>query len=258
MSHTTTTAYQVPTTAERIQSACARALQSVLAIPGAEPVQTQLHYLRRSGDVLVAVESDSIATAMAWQSGHAGVPAMLELTDTAPIPFREPVRSLVWLRGTLRPVPHHAERVIATEIAGRHPHPALLDVGHGSSLLRVVVASAVVADASGAEPVSKEDLRDAEPDPFWEMEASWLQHLDSDHPEVIDRLAQKLPVGMRYGRIRPLALDRFGLTLRIEIPDRDRDVRLPFIAPVADVNDLSRAIRLLMGCPFLNGLRARR
>ena len=39
--------------------------------------------------------------------------------------------------------------------------------------------------------------------------------------------------------------------------DADLDVRLPFGAPVADTTGLSRAIRVLIGCPFRNGLRAR-
>ena len=34
--------------------------------------------------------------------------------------------------------------------------------------------------------------------------------------------------------------------------------RLSFSKPVDDVSGLSQAIRVLMGCPFLNGLRARR
>jgi hypothetical protein len=33
---------------------------------------------------------------------------------------------------------------------------------------------------------------------------------------------------------------------------------LAFAKPVDDVTALSQAIRILMGCPFLNGLRARR
>jgi hypothetical protein len=32
---------------------------------------------------------------------------------------------------------------------------------------------------------------------------------------------------------------------------------LPFHKPVDDMNGLSQAIRVLMGCPFVNGLRAR-
>ena len=39
----------------------------------------------------------------AWWSAAAtaGVQAVLEMTDYAPLPLREPVRSLVWIRGRL-------------------------------------------------------------------------------------------------------------------------------------------------------------
>jgi hypothetical protein len=247
-----------PTTAERIHSACARAQSSVLAIPGSDPVPTVLHRLRGCGDAVIAIPTDSPATAMAWQADRTGLPAVLELTDEAPLALREPVRSLVWLRGTVTAVHSQAERALAAEVAVDHPHPALLDVGHGATLLRLVIASAVVADASGAEAVQPDALRGVAPDPFAELEKPWLQHLDCDHPDVIERLAQRLPTGMRRGRVRPLALDRFGLTLRVETAEGDRDVRLPFNDPVADFNELAKAIRILMGCPFLNGLRARR
>jgi hypothetical protein len=49
--------------------------------------------------------------------------------------------------------------------------------------------------------------------------------------------------------------------LRVETADGDRDVRLPFRTPVDDVTGLSQAIRVLMGCPFgqgVSGLRLRR
>ena len=60
-----------------------------------------------------AVAQDSRAVALAWQSGHGGLPAVLELTDLAPLALRERVRSLVWLRGTVHPVPPNAERILA-------------------------------------------------------------------------------------------------------------------------------------------------
>ena len=66
------------------------------------------------------------------------------------------------------------------------------------------------------------------------------------------------PCSLRRGRVRPLGLDRYGVQLRVEGEDGDHDVRLPFAKPVDDVTGLSQAIRVLMGCPFLNGLRARR
>lgn len=246
-----------PSTAERIHTACARAENAVLAVPGSEPVPTEVHRLRACGDAVIAIAVDSPANAMAWQAGRAGLPAVLELTDQSPLPLREPVRSLVWLRGTVHSVPREAERALAAEVAADHPHPALLDVGHSSTLLRLVIAAAVVADASGAEPVQTEDLRTAAPDPFADLERPWLHHLDTEHPDVVQQLAQRLPVSLRRGRVRPLALDRFGVTLRVETAEGDRDVRLPFGAPVADVAELSKAIRVLMGCPFLNGLRSR-
>ena len=81
--------------------------------------------------------------------------------------------------------------------------------------------------------------------------------MESTHREVVERLATRLPTALRRGRVRPLGLDRYGVRLRVENEDGDHDVRLPFAKPVNDVTGLSQAIRVLMGCPFLNGLRAR-
>ena len=148
-------------------------------------------------------------------------------------------------------------RELLDVIAAEHPNPDLLEVGSNDLLLLLVVESVVVADAKGAEAVRIGALLGAQPDPFCELESAWIRHLDSDHPEVISRLAGKLPPTLRTGRARPLGLDRYGIRLRIEGPDEDHDVRLPFAAPVHDVVGLGRAIRMLMGCPFVNGLRAR-
>lgn len=246
-----------PSTAERVRSACARAEGATLAVEGSEPVVTALHHLRSNGEVIVAVGQDSAMNAIAWQSSRAGVPAVLELTDHAPLALREPVRSLVWLRGELRPVPESLMRPMAGAVASEHPHPALLDVGHSTVLLRLILSSAVVADSTGAEPVAVDDLLTAEPDPFWEMETSWLQHLDEDHTDLVTQLARRLPPSLRQGRIRPLGIDRYGIRLRIESDHGDNDVRLGFAEPVDDTIALSRALRVLAGCPFLNGLRAR-
>lgn len=246
-----------PSTAERVRSACARAEGARLAIEGSEPVVTLLHFLRSNGEVIVAVPEDSEVATLARRPSRAGLPAVLELTDHAPLELRESVRSLVWLRGELRPVPASLMRPMAGAVAAEHPHPALLDIGHGTILLRLILSSSVVADSTGAEPVDVEDLLAAEPDPFWELETSWLQHLEVDHPELIDQLARRLPPSLRRGRIRPLGIDRYGISLRIESDQGDNDVRLPFAQPVEDSMSLSRALRVLAGCPFLNGLRAR-
>jgi Protein of unknown function (DUF2470) len=247
-----------PTTAERIRSACARAESALLALEGAEPEGTGVHHLLADGSFAVTVPTAGFATASAVGAGAGSVQAMLELTDYAPLPLREPVRSLVWIRGTLHPVPAGAVRELLDLVAVDNPSPALLRVGADHTLLRLEVDSVVVADATGAESVGLAALLAAAPDPFCDMENCWLRHIEADHHDVVARLAAKLPGALRRGRVRPLGLDRYGVRLRVEGEDGDHDVRLPFARPVDDVHGLSQAIRVLMGCPFVNGLRARK
>ncbi|MFJ4656085.1 DUF2470 domain-containing protein [Nocardia sp. NPDC088792] len=244
-----------PNTAERVHSACAHAESAQLALPGLDPAPTSVHFLRQCGDIVIAVPMHSAAAGLVDGCGAQGSPAVLELTDHAPLPLREPVRALVWLRGWVHAVPRHAQRALATAVAEDHPHPALLDVGHTSTLLRLVIDSAVVADNSGADSVCRDQLRGARPDPFVALEGAWLQHLHADHADVIDRLARRLPPTMRRGAlIHPLAIDRYGVTLRVEAVDADHDVRIPFPCPADDIESLSRAVQALARNPFRGGL----
>lgn len=248
-----------PSAAERVRSAFTRASNAVLAIDGADPVSTSVHYFNGSGEMIVAVPDDCPATALAWQSGATGLPVVLELTDLAPVRLREPVRALVWIRGTLNPVDPATITALTAHIAEEVPDAALLDVGHTTTLLRLRMASTVITDHSGAEAISIDELAAAEPDPFSRMETCWLRHLESDHADMLAMIIRKLPRSTRAGNIRPLGLDRFGLRLRIEHLDgEDRDVRIAFPAPVDTPEQLNQALRLLMGCPFLNGLRTQR
>jgi hypothetical protein len=250
-----------PTTAERIRSTCIRADGALLAIEGAEPVTTPLHHLLSDGSFAVAIPLGAAAAE--------GAQAVLELADYAPLPLREPVRSLVWIRGQLQPVPMPAVPAMLDLIATEDPNPALLQVHTAASsqpaendarytLLRLELDSVVVTDATGAESVGVASLLAARPDPFCALESCWIRHLDSAHRDVVARLASRLPARLRRGDVRPLGIDRYGVRLRIESADGDSDVRLPFRKPVDDVVGLSQAIRVLMGCPFVNGLRARR
>jgi Protein of unknown function (DUF2470) len=252
-----------PTTAERIRSTCVRAGQALLAIEGvdgAEPLTTPLHHLLADGSFAVAVPADCDAD---------GAQAVLELADYAPLPLREPVRSLVWIRGRLHQVPLPAVPRLLDGIAAEHPNPALLQVQTLQSgpvadddtrylLARLDIESVVVTDSTGAEAVDVGALLAARPDPFCAFESCWIRHLDTAHRDVVARLAARLPARLRRGDVRPLGVDRYGVRLRVESADGDRDVRLPFRQPVDDVTDLGQAIRVLMGCPFVNGLRARR
>ncbi|BDB45740.1 MULTISPECIES: DUF2470 domain-containing protein [Mycobacterium] len=255
--------YPTPTTAERIRSACARAGGALLAVESADPVATPVHHLLYDGTFAVAVPSATTTSDI-----DCGSQALLELTDYAPLPVREPVRSLVWVRGRLHRVPPGAVAKLLDLIATENPDPALLQVDTPRSgparddetrytLLRLAIDSVVVTDATGAEPVSVGDLLAARPDPFCEIESTLLWHLATAHNDVVARLVSRLPAPLRRGQVRPLGLDRYGVRFRVEANDGDRDIRLPFHKPVDDMNGLSQAIRVLMGCPFVNGLRAR-
>lgn len=86
-----------PTTAERIRSACARAGGALLVVEREDPVPVPIHHLLYDGSFAVAVPVD--------RGEVSGSQALLELTDYAPLPVREPVRSLVWIRGCLHQIP---------------------------------------------------------------------------------------------------------------------------------------------------------
>ncbi|MFL1591352.1 DUF2470 domain-containing protein [Rhodococcus ruber] len=264
-----TTALPAPSTAETVRTAIVRAGSAVLATgsavlatgsavlatDGAAPVTTVLHHLHSDGDLLVVVPDDCAAVALAWQRGAAGLHAVLELTDHSPLRLRNPVRSLIWLRGTAHTVAE--PRRLAADIAATLPHPALLDVGHRAELLRLRLTSVVAADTTGAEAVEVADVLAAAPDPFAAVESAWLEHLEQDHGDLVHRIARHIPAAERRGRIRPLGLDRYGLRLRLESGHGDHDVRIPFPEPADDAESLGRALRRLVGCPFANGLRAR-
>ena len=260
-----------PTTAERIRSTCVRADGALLAVDNAEPRTTGLHHLLADGSFAVGVPAGDAVADQLSDCGAAGAQAVLELADYAPLPLREPVRSLVWIRGRLHRVPPPEVREMLDLIAAEHPHPALLQVQTPASrpsafkgrvdtqylLARLEIESVVVTDASGAEAVDAAALLAARPDPFCAFESCWIRHLDTAHRDVVVRLASRLPARLRRGDIRPLGVDRYGMRLRVESDEGDRDIRLPFHTPVDDVAGLGKAIRLLLGCPFANGLRAR-
>ena len=123
-----------PTTAERIRSACVRAGGAMLAVEGVEPTSTPVHHLLDDGSFAITVPGDGLLAGVVAAARTAGVQAVLEMTDYAPLPLREPVRSLVWIRGRLYgvPVPFSEVSALLDLIAAENPNPALLQVNSDS------------------------------------------------------------------------------------------------------------------------------
>ena len=117
-----------PTTAERIRSTCVRAGGAMLAIEGVEPTASAVHHLLDDGSFAITVPIDGAVAGIVVAAGTAGVQAVLEMTDYAPLPLREPVRSLVWIRGRVQAVPDAEVPELLDLIAAEDPNPALLQV----------------------------------------------------------------------------------------------------------------------------------
>jgi hypothetical protein len=96
--------------------------------------------------------------------------------------------------------------------------------------------------------VGLEEFAAAAPDPLATAEARLLTHLADCHGDAVERLTRLVDAGSLYGavRVRPLAVDRHGLTLRIERVRSHGDVRLPFHAPADTVAQLTERVHVLL------------
>jgi hypothetical protein len=216
-----------PSAAERARSLAARGgTASLLGVraPATRPV---VHHVWANGSaVLLVPDHDPVLGSSSAAGGPGADSAMLELADPAPVPLRERVRGLLWVLGTLTRPDADTARRWAARVADVRPDPALLDVGHGLTLVLLTPGSIVVSDGDGTAALAPVELAAARPDPFSRFETSWLAHLEAEHPEVFRALARHLPAGLRDATPRPLGVDRCGLRLRVETPRGDHDVRL--------------------------------
>ncbi len=245
-----------PTPAERARSVAARGGTACLVGTGAPQAAPLVHHVRADGSAVLLLDDDEPVLDAIRAAPGGEFAAMLELADQAPVDLREPVRGLLWITGRLRIPEPDAARRIALQVADVRPHPDLLRLGHSATLVRLDPGSAVLSDAEGSAALSPVDLAAAWPDPFCLYEAHWLAHLEESHPDVLDALVRHLPPtlrDLRGARLRPLGVDRHGLRLRVEAPDRDHDVRIAWLEQATTVDELRVQMHRLMGCPLRRG-----
>ncbi|MGV9291551.1 DUF2470 domain-containing protein [Streptomyces sp. NPDC003719] len=179
------------------------------------------HTVAGDGRVLLRVPDDSVLAAAAVCAPRGEPSAVLEFADVAPVPLRNRIRARLWLAG----------RFAAED-------------GH----LAFRPTRVVLRQSSGAVVVGLDEFAAAAPDPLAGAEARLLTHLADCHADAVERLTRLVDAGSLYGavRVRPLAVDRHGLTLRIERARTHGDVRLPFHAPADDVAQLTERVHVLL------------
>lgn len=243
----------VPSPAERARTLAGRARHAAL-IGGPEDGELRatptLHHVPATGAATLQFPADHPVVLRARERGDALLPVMLELTDVAPVTLRRPERGLLWLSGRLRVLPLRVARRAALRIAAEQPDERLLDVGHGEVLLRLEPAMVVLSDAEGTEALAPTAVAAAPADPVADTGDHWLAHLAAAHAGTLSALVPRLPAHLRRPghRLAPLAVDRYGLRLRVEAERDDHDVRLAFPAPLSCPGQLGEAVRALIGC----------
>ncbi|TVL91113.1 DUF2470 domain-containing protein [Streptomyces sp. SAJ15] len=210
-----------PTAAERVRSILAAAHSMTVVSDGTHTEVRQLDGMGAMGHFHLRAPSEDVDAPTTPR-----VPVRLELTDIAPTPVRDRLRARVTVTGLLT----DAYRAEAAE---------------GTC---VEFGQAVLEDARGRAYVTLHALEAAELDPLATSEADMLTHLMDDHSELLPlllRLVRPRP-GSGLLRALPLAMDRYGMTLRLEHPRTHHDVRLPFQTPVTDIEQVGPQIHALL------------
>jgi len=211
----------VPAAAERARSVLAAAWSCAVTAEGGREEFVGAHSVDDDGRVLLQVPEDSALLSAAICAPRGEPSAVLEFADVAPVPVRNRIRARLWLAGWF--VPEEGQLAFrATRVVLRPP--------------------------TGAVVIDLDEFAAAEPDPLALAEAQLLTHLADCHSDAVERLTRLVEPDSLHGavRVQPLAVDRHGLTLRIERARAHGDVRLPFHAPADSVTHLTERMHVLL------------
>ncbi|MER6463509.1 DUF2470 domain-containing protein [Streptomyces sp. NPDC001228] len=210
-----------PGAAEQARSVLARAWSCAVTAEGGREEFVGAHEVADDGRVLLHVPEDSALLAAAICAPRGEPSAVLEFADVAPVAVRNRIRARLWMAGWFAPRDEHLV-FQPTRVVLRRP--------------------------TGAVVVDLGEFAAASPDPLAGAEAHLLTHLADAHPDAVERLTRLVEPETLHAvtRVQPLAVDRHGLTLRIERTRAHGDVRLPFHAPADDVSQLTERMHVLL------------
>ncbi|MFF6782870.1 DUF2470 domain-containing protein [Streptomyces sp. NPDC012510] len=216
--HTWTAA---PAAAERARSVLAAAWSCAVTAEGGREEFVGAHSVTEDGRVILCVPEDSTLVAAAICAPRGEPSAVLEFADVAPVPVRNRIRARLWLAGWF---------------------------ARNDGDLAFRPTRIVLREPSGAVVVDLDDFAAARPDPLATAESRLLTHLADAHPDAVERLTRLVPRDSLHGavRVQPLAVDRHGLTLRIERARGNGDVRLTFHQPADDLAQLTERMHVLL------------
>ncbi|MFF3346255.1 DUF2470 domain-containing protein [Streptomyces sp. NPDC002779] len=211
-----------PAAAERARSVLATAWSCAVTAEGGREEFVGAHSVTEDGRVLLHVPEDSALVTAAICAPRGEPSAVLEFADVAPVPVRHRIRARLWIAGWFGAEEDH---------------------------LAFRPTRVVLREPDGAVVVDLDEFAAAAPDPLATAEARLLTHLADCHPDAVERLTRLVEPESLHGavRVQPLAVDRHGLTLRIERTRAHGDVRLPFHRPADDVAQLTERMHVLLG-----------
>ncbi|MGW2772550.1 DUF2470 domain-containing protein [Streptomyces olivaceoviridis] len=210
-----------PGAAEQARSVLAAAWSCAVTADGVREEYVGAHTVTEDGAVRLAVPDDSALFGAVLCAPRQEPSALLEFADVAPVPVRHRIRARLFLSGWFAP-------------------------SGGALLFRPT--RVVLRRPAGAVVVDLDEFTAARPDPLAGAEARLLTHLADAHPDAVERLTRLVrPESLHAAtRVAPLAVDRHGLTLRIERTRAHGDVRLPFHTPADDVAQLTERVHALL------------
>ncbi|MFB7992893.1 DUF2470 domain-containing protein [Streptomyces sp. NPDC056002] len=210
-----------PTAAARARSILATAWSCEVTTDIGREDLVGSHRVTDEGQVRIQPPADSLLSAAVLCAPRGEPTALIEFADAAPVPVRDRIRARLWLSGSLEP---DGEQFVLRPIR------------------------AVLQTRTGRIGIALDELAEAAPDPLTTAEPRLLTHLADCHPEAVEQLTRLVEVDSLHGvvRVQPLAVDRHGLTLRLERVRGQADVRLPFHTPADDLGQLNDRMHALL------------